>query len=72
MKLKHQYAIAFIGLIMAGWGAGMISVHYIIGNSSPINTINALGLIIAFTGLSIVIKTLSTLKGIKLELEYEE
>jgi hypothetical protein len=72
MKLKHQYAIAFIGLIMAGWGAGMISVHYLIGNSSPINSVNAVGLIIAFTGLAIVIKTLSTLKGIKLEMEYDE
>jgi len=50
----------------------MISVHYLIGNSSPINSVNAVGLIIAFTGLAIVIKTLSTLKGIKLEMEYDE
>lgn len=63
MSLKHNYLLSLVGLVMTGWGAGMISVHYIIGNSSPINSINAIGLLIAVIGMGITIVTLAKLKG---------
>lgn len=48
---------------MSGWGAGIISVHYLIGNTSPINSINAIGLLIAGIGLAITIVSFSFIKG---------
>lgn len=50
------------GMILMAWGGGMLSVHYIIGNTSPLNTINAFGLIIAGLGFAITIKSLSVLR----------
>lgn len=53
-----------LGLVLTGWGAGIISVHYIIGNSSPINSINAVGLIVAMIGFTLTIASLIKMKGI--------
>jgi len=53
-----------LGLVLTGWGAGMISVHYFIGNSSPINTVNAVGLIIAVIGFGLTIVSLNKLKTV--------
>ena len=63
MKLKHNYVLSLLGLVLTGFGAGILSVHYIIGNSSPINSINAIGLIISVIGMGLTIVTLSKLKG---------
>ena len=63
MKFKHKFLTALIGLVTSGWGAGIISVHYMIGNSSPLNSINAIGLIIAVVGLGITIGSFAALKG---------
>jgi hypothetical protein len=63
MSLKRNYLLSLLGLVLSGFGGGMISVHYIIGNSSPINSINALGLVVAVIGMGITIVTLSKLKG---------
>jgi len=63
MNIKYSYLLSILGFVMSGWGAGMISVHYVIGNSSPINSINALGLLLAVIGMGIVIVSLSKLKG---------
>ena len=43
----------------------MISVGYMIGDTNPINTINAFGLIILGLGLAI---TIATIRGIKKDL----
>lgn len=51
-----------IGLILVAWGGGMLSVHYLIGNDNPINTINAFGLIITGLGFAIMIKSLAVIK----------
>ena len=61
--IKHTFLLMLFGLVVSGWGAGIISVHYIIGNSSPINTVNAVGIIIAGIGLVITIGTIRKLKG---------
>lgn len=63
MKFKHRFLASLVGLITSGWGAGIISVHYLIGNSSPINSINGVGLIIAIIGMGITITAFSSMKG---------
>lgn len=62
--IKHYYLLSLLGFVLSGFGGGMISVHYIIGNSSPINSINALGLVVAVIGMGITIASLSKLKGV--------
>lgn len=68
MNLKKQYSFGLLGLVLAGWGGGMVSVNYMIG-APVINTINALGLIVLGLGLAITIKMLSTIKKIDLEVD---
>jgi len=68
MKLKHQYLFSLAGLILIGWGAGMLSVGYMIGVTNPINSINAIGLILAGLGFAIFIKMLSLIKRIDIEI----
>ena len=51
-----------LGMICMAWGGGMLSVGYMIGDTNPINTVNAFGLIIAGLGFAITIKSLSVLK----------
>ena len=63
MNIKYSYLLSILGFVLTGWGAGMISVHYVIGNSSPINSVNAIGLLLAVIGMGIVIVSLSKLKG---------
>lgn len=63
MKFQHRFLTALIGLVLSGWGAGIISVHYLIGNSSPINYINGIGLLIAIIGMGITITSFSSMKG---------
>lgn len=63
MNIKYSYLLSIIGFVLTGWGAGMVSVHYLIGNSSPINTVNAVGLAVAMIGMGILIPALTKLKG---------
>lgn len=63
MKFKHRFLTSLAGLLTTGWGAGIISVHYLIGNSSPINSVNAIGLVIAVIGMGITIASFSSMKG---------
>lgn len=63
INLKRNFLTSLLGLVLSGWGAGMVSVHYLIGNSSPINSINAVGLTIAVIGMGMAIVSLSKLKG---------
>ena len=65
MSSKYLYLLTLLGLVLSGWGGGMISVGYIIGDVNPINTINAFGLIILGLGLAI---TIATIRGIKKDL----
>lgn len=51
-----------LGCVLAAWGGGILSVGYIVGDTNPINTINAFGLILAGLGMAIIIKSLSILK----------
>lgn len=53
-----------LGLVLIGWGAGIISVHYIIGNSSPINSINGVGLIVTMIGFGLTIASLIKMKDV--------
>lgn len=54
--------LPLIGLALISWGGGMLSVGYLIGSLNPINTVNALGLIITGLGFAITIKSLSVIK----------
>ena len=47
-NLKRNFFTSLLGLVLSGWGGGMVSVHYLIGNSFPINSINAVGKLIIF------------------------
>jgi len=62
ISLKKSFLLVLIGLVIAGWGGGILSVHYIIGNSSPINSINAIGMGLIVVGLAVTIKSLSVIK----------
>ncbi len=64
MTIRYIFPILMLGLVLTGWGAGIISVHYIIGNSSPINSINAVGLIIAMIGFGLTIISLTKMKTV--------
>lgn len=62
MKASQTILLPLLGLLFMGWGGGMLSVGYMIGDTNPINTINAFGLIITGLGLAITIKCLSIFK----------
>ena len=69
MKLKHQYLLSLVSLVISGWGGGMVFVGWMIGNTNPINTPNAIGLILVGLGLAIMIKTLSTIRKVDFEID---
>ena len=64
MNLKLTLLIPITGMVLAGWGAGILSVGYIIGATNPLNSVNALGLLLTVVGLSMVIISLSKLRRI--------
>ena len=64
MGLRYIFPILMLGLVLIGWGAGMVSVHYLIGNSSPINSVNAVGLIVSMIGFALTISSLIKMKGV--------
>lgn len=59
---QNPLVIPIFGLGLMSWGGGMLSVGYLIGDSNPINTVNAFGLIVSGLGFAITIKSLSVLK----------
>ena len=70
MKLKHQYFVSVIGIVLSSYGSGWVMLSTFLG-VPLISTVNAIGLIIAGLGLAIVIKTLSTINKIELIVEEE-
>jgi hypothetical protein len=60
--LKNPLLYPILGSAIASWGGGMLFVGFMIGDTNPINTVNAFGLILAGLGLAITIKSLSVLK----------
>lgn len=66
MKLKHQYTFGLVGLVFAAFGGGMLFMSAVIGIPS-VTTINASAIIMLGLGLAILIKFLSTIKTINIE-----
>ena len=53
-----------LGLVVSGWGAGVLSVHYLIGNAYPLNSINAVGILFLGVGLGMTLYGIIKLKGV--------
>lgn len=70
MNPKYALLIPISGMILSGWGGGILSVGYLIGATNPINSINALGLTLAVIGMAMIIISLSKLKRL-LEIQVE-
>lgn len=67
MKLKHQYTFGLFGLVFAAFGGGMLFMSAVIGIPN-ITIINATALILLGLGLAIMIKFLSTIKTIDIQI----
>lgn len=70
MNLKTQYLVSSIGIIIGSFGAGWIMLSSVLG-IPKISWINGIGAILCALGIAITIKTLSTIKDIKIEVDEE-
>lgn len=67
MKLKHTYSLSVIGILLAGFGCGWITLSQIL--SLPLTNLTIIGATAAVVGLAIMISTLSTIRKIEIEVE---
>lgn len=70
MNLKTQYLVSSIGIVIGSFGAGWIMLSSIL-NVPKISWINGIGAILCALGIAITVKTLSTIKDIKIEVDEE-
>lgn len=70
MNLKTQYLVSSIGIVIGSFGAGWIMLSSVLG-IPKISWINGIGAILCALGIAITIKTLSTIKDIKIEVDEE-
>ena len=69
MKLKNFYTLSIIGIILASFGGGWLGLAHATQERSL--ELNLVGIIAAFVGMAIIIKTLSTIKNITIAVEDE-
>jgi|TARA_B100000470_G_C19765116_1_gene380265 hypothetical protein len=64
--MKKLYSLSIIGFVLMSFGHGWLVLSLIIG--MPMNILTIIGVIITAIGSAIVIKTLSTLKKIQVDI----